>query len=96
MYYVTSLGWSQLIFVTLGRGFKWAGSVLFDIGDSWDKDCFKSDYISLYLHNSVVLRLCIVFSIGESPRACSKYSHWYNLLLIWGGAKVSSIAIELL
>ena len=43
-----------------------------------------------------MLRLCIVFSIGESPRVCSKYSHWYYLLLIWGGAKVSSIAIELL
>ena len=22
-----------------------------------------------------VLRLCIVFTIGKSPRACSKYSH---------------------
>ena len=33
---------------------------------------------------------------GKSPRSCSKYSHWYYLLLIWGGAKVSSIAIELL
>ena len=36
---------------------------------------FKCDYISLYLHNWAVLRLCIVFSIGESPRVCSKYSH---------------------
>ena len=57
---------------------------------------FECDYISLYLHNWAVLRLCIVFLIGESPRVCSKYSHWYYLLLIWGGAKVSSIAIELL
>ena len=52
------------------------------------------DYISLYLHNWAVLRLSIVFTIGESPRVCSKYSHWYYLLLIWGGAKVSSIAIS--
>ena len=36
---------------------------------------FKCDYISLYLHNWAVLRLCRVFSIGESPRVCSKYSH---------------------
>ena len=28
----------ELIFVTFGRGFKNAGSVLFDISDSWDKD----------------------------------------------------------
>ena len=28
----------ELTFVTLGRGFKKAGSVLHDIGDSWDKD----------------------------------------------------------
>ena len=50
----------ELIFVTLGCGFKKAGSVLFDIGDSWDKD-----YISLYLHKWVVLRLCIVFTLGN-------------------------------
>ena len=56
---------------------------------------FKCDYISLYLHSWTVLRLCIVFSISGSPRVCSKYSHWYYLLLIWGEAKVSSIAIEL-
>ena len=36
---------------------------------------FKCDYISLYLQNWAVLRLCTVFSIGESPRVCSKYSH---------------------
>ena len=29
----------------LERGFKKAGSVLSDIGDSWDKDFLKSDYI---------------------------------------------------
>ena len=57
---------------------------------------FKCNNISLHLHNWAVLRLCIVFSIGESLRVCSKFSHWYYLLLIWGGAKVSSIAIELL
>ena len=57
--------------VALRRGFKKAGSVLSDIGDSW----LKSDYISLYLHNWAVLRLCIVFTIGESPRVSSKYSH---------------------
>ena len=28
----------ELTFVTLGHGFKKAGSVLFDIGDVWDKD----------------------------------------------------------
>ena len=43
----------------------------FDIGDAWDNDCFKSDYISPYLYNWVVLQLCIVFTVGESPRACS-------------------------
>ena len=60
------------------------------------QEIFKSDYITRYLHTWVVLRLCIIFTIGESPRVCSKFSHWYYLLLIWGGAKVSSIAIELL
>ena len=50
---------------------------------------FKCDYITRYLHTWVVLWLCIIFTIGESPRVCSKYSHWYYLLLIWGGAKVS-------
>ena len=40
MYHVTSLVPSQikLTFVTLRRGFKKASSVLFDTGDSWDKD----------------------------------------------------------
>ena len=28
---------------------------------------FKPDYITRYLHSWVVLRLCIVFTIGESP-----------------------------
>ena len=61
---------------TSGHGLKKQnGSVLFDISDAWDKGVFKSDYISLYLHNWMVLHLCIVFAIGESPRACSKYSH---------------------
>ena len=36
---------------------------------------FKCDFISLYLHTWAVLRLCIVFSVDESPRVCSKYSH---------------------
>ena len=65
---------------------------------------FKSDYITRYLHTWVVLRLCIIYTIGESPCICSKYSHLYYHLLIWGRAKVSrsrsnyfsSIAIELL
>ena len=57
---------------------------------------FKSDYITRYLHTWVVLRLCIVFTMGEIPRVCSKYRHWYYILLIWCGANVSSIAIELL
>ena len=30
----------ELTFVTLGRGFKKAGSVLFDIGDACDKEFF--------------------------------------------------------
>ena len=81
-------------FVILGHGFKKAGSVLYIYAPG--TRTFKSDYIIRYLHTWVVLRLCIVFKIGESPRFCSKYSHWYDLLLIWGGTKVSSIAIELL
>ena len=85
----------ELTFVALRRGFKKSGSVIFHIGDFCDKVFFKSDYISLYLYNWAVLRLCIVFTIGESPRVCSKYSHWYNLLLIWGSAKVSSIELLL-
>ena len=64
---------NDLTFVTLGHGFKKAGSVL-------AKD--KSDYITRYLHNWMVLRMCIVFTIGESPRVCSKYSNWYYILLI--------------
>ena len=74
---------------------KKSDSVLSDIGDSWGR-IFKCDYFSLYLHNWAVLRLCIGFTIGESPRVCSKCSHWYYLLFIWGGTKISSIAIELL
>ena len=50
---------------------------------------FKFDYITRYLHTWVVLRLCIIFTIGESPRFCAKYCHLYYHLLIWGGAKVS-------
>ena len=40
-------------FVTLGRGFKKVGSVLFDICAP-GKGLFKSDYITRYLHNWVV------------------------------------------
>ena len=36
MYHMTSA--IELIFVSLGRGFKKDGSVLFDVGDAWDKD----------------------------------------------------------
>ena len=43
---------------------------------------FKSDYITRYMHNWVVLQLCIVFTLGESSRVCSKYSNWYYLSLI--------------
>ena len=53
----------ELIFVTLGHGFKKAGSVLLDIRESWEKDCI------------IYLLLCIAFTIGESPRVCSKYGH---------------------
>ena len=45
-------------------------------------ELFKSDNITRYLHNWVVLRLCVVFTIGVSPRACFKYSNWYYRLLI--------------
>ena len=56
---------------------------------------FKSDYITRYLHDWVVLT--VVYSlIGASPRVCSKHNNWHYLLLIWGGAKASSITIELL
>ena len=55
----------KLILVSLGRSFKKAGSVLFVIGDSWDKDFLNPNYISLYLHTWVVLWLCVVFTIGE-------------------------------
>ena len=65
----------ELTFVILGHGFKKVGSVLFDNGDAWDKEFLKSDYTSLYLRNWMVLRLCIGFTIGGSPRASSKYSH---------------------
>ena len=85
----------ELTFVILGHGFKKAGSVLL-IFVRLGQGLFKSDYITRYLHTWVVLRLCIVFTIGESPRVCSKYSNWYYLLLVWGGAKVTSIEIELL
>ena len=95
MYHVTIAIVIKLTFVTLGHGFKKAGSVLFDICAP-GQGLFKSDYITRHLHNWVVLRLCIVFTTGESPRVCSEYSNWYYLLLIWGGATVSSIAIELL
>ena len=60
---------------------------------------FKCGYISLYLHNWAVLRLCIVFSIGESPRVCSKYlSRCDRIPFESKGAlsvNFSSIAIEL-
>ena len=42
----------------------------------------KSNYISR-IGGRVELKFCIVFTIGEKPRVCSKYSHWYDLLLIW-------------
>ena len=46
---------------------------------------------------STCFHTCISsYQIGESPRVCSRWSNWYYLLLIWGRAKVSSIAIELL
>ena len=60
---------------------------------------FKCDYISLYLHNWAVLQLCIVFSIGESPRVCAKYlSRCDRIPFESKGAlsvNFSSIAIEL-
>ena len=60
---------------------------------------FKCDYISLYLHNWAVLRLCIVFSIGESPCVCSKYLSRCNRIPFESkgalSVNFSSIAIEL-
>ena len=64
-------------FVTFGHGFKKAGSVLFDICVPGTRQGLsKSDYIIRYLHNWVVLWLCIVFTLGESPRVCSRYSNY--------------------
>ena len=58
------------------------------MSNKWDKNTFfKSDYISQYLHNWVELRMGIVFIIGEKPYVWSKYSHSYDLLLIWGTEK---------
>ena len=34
------------------------------------QELFKSDNITGYLHTWMVLRLCIIFTIGESPRVC--------------------------
>ena len=88
MYHVASLVRSrfssiaiELTFVNLGRGFKKAssGTRMFLI----------RLHQSILLHYWVVLRLCI----GENLCACPKYSHWYYLLTIGGGAKVSPIAI---
>ena len=60
---------------------------------------FKCDYLSLYLHYWAVLRLCIVFSIDESPHVCSKYlSRCDRIPFESKGAlsvNFSSIAIEL-
>ena len=96
MYHVfSSIAIEPTVSVALRRGFKKpVQSSLISVTPG--TRTLKCDYISLYLHNWAAIRLCIVFSIGESPRVCSKYSHWYYLLLTWGGAKVSSIAIELL
>ena len=76
----------QLTFVILGHALKKAGSVLYDICAPGTR-IFKSDYITRYLHTWVVLLLCIIFTIGESPRVCSKYIHWPHFLLFWGEAK---------
>ena len=54
----------EITFVTLEHGFKKAGSVLYDIL-RLGQGLFKSDYINRYLHTWVVLRLCIVFTVGE-------------------------------
>ena len=51
------------IIVSLGRGFKKpVQSFLMSVTPGTRS--FKSDYISLYLHNLVVLRLCIVYGEG--------------------------------
>ena len=62
----------ELTFVTLGHGFKKAGSVLFDI-------CAPGTRITS-------LDICITGwcygCVSSCPRVCSKYSNWYYLLLI--------------
>ena len=64
----------KLTFVTLGHGFKKAGSVLFDICAPGTRTFLSQiTYITRYLHNWMVLRLCIVFTIGDSSRVCSQY-----------------------
>ena len=70
----------ELTFVTLGHGFKKAGSVLVDIGDSLDKEFFfKSICISLYLHNWVVLRLCIALKVHVfAPNTDIGTFYWFE------------------
>ena len=58
MYQVTSLDRSRstYIFVTLRRVFKKAGSILFDIGDSWDKEIYISRYLHIWDNRVIDLR----------------------------------------
>ena len=83
----------ELTFVNFGHGFKKTGSVLFDIGDAWDNDVLNP-ITPVCICITGWCYHCVEF-ICDGPRACSTYSHWYYLQLIWGGTKVSLIAIEL-
>ena len=52
----------ELTFVILGHGFKKSRFSPLWYLCAWD---------TRYLHTWVLLRLCIIFTIGESPRVCS-------------------------
>ena len=57
----------ELTFVTLGHGFKKAGSVIFDIGNAWEKDFLNPI-------TSVCICVTVVYSF-------SKYSHSYYTMV---------------
>ena len=67
----SSIAIEPTVSVALRRGLKKKPVQSFLISVTPGTRIFKCDYISLYLHNWAVLRLCIVFSIGEMPRVCS-------------------------
>ena len=89
MYHVTTLDWSRRTNLChLGTWFKKGRFSPLWYLCAWDKDFFPFDYITRYLHTWVVLRLCIILIIGESPKVCSKYSHWYSFYWFEAGQKL--------